>query len=537
MMLDTDVRSMPNNGASRLENIRVDGRLARSRLGYSTLNGAPFDAKRVIDIFDRQFADGSGETIRCVRDATQRSSSGAWATVTLDGAWTANDVNRFWCVVAPFAAEAKGRIMIGNGTDILKTWQGGGATMAAYPGGFASKFGIMGDDNRLILGGTTEGGTFFGQRVRWTIIALTNGAANDWTDPGSGALDLRNDQWPISGMWKQNGRTFVGKSRAICVLVPTGIATDAYGYETLQTNGEGLYARGSLVQYGNLVGFVTHRDIVIFDGVTLTPILGPNQITLTRRLNYAALDQITSVVDAQNNRVGWGLPLDGATTPTEIWWYELATGHWETDLIPHTALALSTTTSLITIDGLTGTDDALTGTMDQLSGSGAAKPFVIMGQAAGGTFQFDSTSKTDNGNLIPSVYVSPGYVPIGQQIIVNGRPRVIDENDFLVIDEISIRLLDMGDAYGVTVEASGDAGVTWTLVGTVGVAAGGGTFLRPRFVRGFVTGRIPVQDTAQIRLTNITSGARWGWTDVTVFMGILGEKKVQTVYVSPGGPV
>jgi hypothetical protein len=526
-MLDQDARSAPPEGAIRLENLRATAGLIRSRYGYAPLLGAAFDSKRVIDIFDRAFDDGSSETIRCVRDATQKRSGGSWASITLDSAWTGSDSNRFWCVSIPFDSEAKGRIAVGNGVDTLKTWTGGAGTMTAYPGGFPSKYGIMGDDGRLFIANTIEAGNVFVQRARWTVIGLANGNSTDWTGTGSGALDLHNDQWPITGLWKQNGRLYVGKSRAICTLIPTGLATDAYGFETVQTNGEGLFAGGSLVQYGNLVAFVSHRGVFIFDGVSLTPILGNNRATWAKRFNYAAADQVTAVVDAFNDRVGWGFPLDGASTPTEVWWYHLSTDHWEMDIIPHTTLALSSSVSITTIDQLVGTDDAQTGTIDSLGGTGAVTPSVVMGTNTGATFIFDSAAKTDNGNQIVGTYVSPGFVPVGREVpMTRGTPHIIDEHDFLIIDEISVRFLDLGDTYMAAIDVSGDGGITWTALGTVTITTAGGSYTQPRFVRKFLTGRIPIKDTAQIRLTNASTGVLWGWTDATAFIDIAGEKKV-----------
>lgn len=523
--LDANPRAVSRDAAMRLENLRVDRGFARSRFGYTTLNGAAFDSKRVIDIFDRTFADGTGETTRHTRDTTQRSVAGAWSAVTLDAAWTGPDTSRFWCAAIPFGAETKGRLAYGNGVDILKTWTGGAGTMTAYPGGFASRFAIVGDDNRLFLGYTTEGGNPYSQRVRWTVIGLVNGGATDWTGTGSGALDLRSDPWPITGFWKQGGRIYVGKSRGICVLTPTGISTDAYGYETLQTNGEGLFAPGSLVQFGNLVAFVTHLGITVFDGVSLTPILGLNQRNFIQRLNATALNQITVAFDTHNNRVGWGLPLDGATTPTEIWWYEATTGHWEIDTVPHSAISLYSSVNTTTIDSLAGTIDALAGTIDSLSGTGVNEPILIIGTNAGATYQFNNSATTDIGNAIPSIYASPALVPLGQTVSLAGRQHEVTEDDYLVVDGVSVRFLDRGDAYTAQAEVSGDGGANWTLIGTAAISPGGGTDNYPRLARAVMRARQPVKDAVQVRLANNTPGARWGWADLTVYLDIVGRKR------------
>lgn len=525
VMLDIDPRDAPPEAAARLENLRVDSGFARSRFGYTGLNGAAFDSQRVIDIFDRLFADGTGETLRCTATTTQRSVGGAWSAVTLDSNWTGAITDRFWCVLTPFTTETKGRLILGNGKDLPKTWTGGAGTMTAYTGSSISKFGIMGDDGRLFIAYTTESGNVNTQRVRWTVIGLVNGGATDWTGTGSGAIDLRADTFPITGMWRQSGRIYIGKTRAICALNPTGVSTDAYGYETLQTGGEGLFSRGSLVQYGNLVAFVTHRGISVFDGATMTPILGSNTLNFNRRLNHQALDQITSAIDLHANRVGWGLPMDGATTPTELWWYDMDTGHWEIDPIPHTAISLYSGLNTATIDSLAGTIDALSGSIDSLSGTGVNEPLLIFGTAAGATYQFDLATKTDNGNLIAATYVSPAVVPLGRQILMGGMPHLIDEDDFLVVDAVGVRFIDRGDTYTVSIEVSGDGGVTYTGLGSTTITSAGGTENRPRIVRRALYCRCPVKDSVQIRLTSTSSGVLWGWSDATIYIDIVGEKK------------
>jgi hypothetical protein len=361
--------------------------------------------------------------------------------------------------------------------------------------------------------------------VRWTIIGLTAADHSNWTATGSGALDLRADGWKITSLWRQAGRIYVGKERAFCVLSPTGITTDAYGYDTLSTNGEGVFSPTSLVQFGEFVAAMSHRTINVFDGRMPRDILGDkNRRSLFTRLNHAALSQVTTIVDALNNRVGWGLPLDGAQYPTEIWWYDISKDAWAMDSFAHTSLSLYTGVDVTTIDELAGTIDAQSGTIDGLSASASPRAIVIAGKSNGSTVQFDGSSHNDSGSGIQADYISPALVVRGAEVTLAGKAHVVREEDYLIADALVLTLLDMGSTYTLTVEVSGD-GKTFTPFGTVTMTTNGGSEAAPRTVRKKVDGRKGVENQVQFRVYNTTTGVPWGIVDLTPKVDIVGRIK------------
>lgn len=536
-------KRVPPNGASRLENFRVENGIARSRHGSVQLFTPP-DTNRVIDIFNLRFADGTVETMRLGIDATpsttnglHRATNSAWDAVTLATALAGTVDDRFFAVVTPWASESRGRIVFGTLSDPPQTWTGTSNdtvdldTAAIVDG---AKFAIVGDDNRLFFGHTNEAGEARQQRVRWSTVALAAGTSDDWdgTDPGSGALDLRNDNWPITGFWKQGGRIYVGKERGICVLNATGVATDAYGFEALQTDGDGLFAPHSVVQFGSVVAFISHRDVLLFEANSLVSAGGPMRKELLRRLNKGALDQVTGVVDATNNRIGWGLPLDGSAVPTEIWWLEPGTGRWEVDKRAHTAVSLYTNVDVTTIDelleGEAGGDDEivdLVGTINAQSASATPEATIIYGRSNGSVAQILTTAKTDEGAAIVCLIETRNLDPIGDQLTIAGQPHTIIEDDILVIDEIAATLLDYGDTYTVEISASGDGGSSFTALGNITVTTNGGTVDIPKFVPVQVHGRISATDGIMVRLKNITADILWGWSDITPKIDVVGRKR------------
>lgn len=515
-------RAIPPTGAALLQNFLLRSGYIHSRFGTVQLGDIP-DTKPIIDIFNVAFGTGAVEVIYHNRVQSYRFLNGAWSA--LSGAtWTGDDTRRFWTVLAPFGATTKGKILMNNGIDAIRTWDGS-AVVSLGASAVPARYAVMGDDGRLFTADTIEVGERRAQRVRWTTVALTEGDHTAWSATGSGALDLRQDPWKITALWRQAGRIFVGKERGIAVLLPTGITTDAYSSEVIMTNGEGVFAPHSVAQFGELVTFMSHRTINIFEGSVPRDILGErNRETLFRRLNYLALDQVTSVIDAERNRIGWGLPLDGASFPTEIWWYDLSRDAWHMDDFSHTALSIFTGVDITTIDELGGDINSLSGIIDNLSPDATAKGVIISGKSNGRIDQFNGSAVSDTGSLIASAYVSPALAPIGERVILGGHEHIVTEEDYFTLNEVAVTLLDFGTAYSVNVLASGD-GVTFTPIGTVTIPTTGGTLAAPKVHRARVHARLGLGHQVQIKMVNMTTGMIWGFGDLAVKVDVTGQKR------------
>lgn len=483
--------------------------------------------RAIISIKNMTLPDESVETMIFDVLTAYRFINGAWATITgAPNAWTGTSADKFWALKAPFAGSD--RFLCSNGFDsVIKVWEGGVNDMADYAGSVGARHGVMGDDSRLFIADTIESSVRFTQRVRWTVIALGNGGATDWTDPGSGIIELRGDGEPITALWKQFGRIYVGKRRSIIALLPTGIALDAYAAETLTTGGDGVFAGGSLVPYGNQVAFMTARDFVLFDGTNTNP-LGTSKVRqqLRDRLNKGALNNITSIFDEENNRIGWGLPLDKSATPTEIWWYNLETGAWEFDTIAHTALGPYSNIDITTVDELAGDDvDELSPTLvDDLSPPGSAVVSVLIGFGDSRTEQVSSTAANDVGSAFTARYASGALPLLGVPVTIAGRQRAITPDDNMVLDSVEVAMLDRGSDYTLLVEISKDGGSSWVPVGNVSLTSTA-TEVAMRIVEATVHKRISVGGSLMVRLSNVTGSAKWGWTDFTAWVDIVGRKR------------
>lgn len=534
---DLAPRAIPSTGAKRLLNWLTGVGFVRNRPGTKALGNNPDATRYAIDIHNVAFGDAVVETLYHNKAQTYRYVGGTWTTIT-GATWTGSDDDRFWSLLAPMGASTVGKLFFNNSVDAIRTWDG--TTLVSLgANAVPARYALVGDDARLFTAATVESATTHRQRVRWTTIALTEGDHTAWSATGSGFLNLRNDPFPITGLFKLGGRIFVPKSRALCVLVPTGIPTGAYGYDTIASGkdggADGVFAPGSLVQFGELVGFLSHRTILLFDGGSYTDILSRRaRKTLFSRLNTTVLSRVTSVVDSDNNRLGWGFPLDGGSLPTEIWWYHVDYGDWSHDQFAHTALSIFTNIDTTTVDELTGTVDALAGTVDSLSETAATRAVVAMGRSDGSVEQFDETRADDNGRDVIQAYESPALTLEGGLDV--GTQRAPSPQDRLIFDEATIWFQDYGTTYMVRVDVSGDGGVAWTQVGTITVTTGGGTPTMPRSVEGRIQGRIDLGKQCQIRLTNSTPSVLWGFEELAVTLDVLGQKRTTVVAGGVGGP-
>lgn len=527
-------RLIPDEGCARLRNMRVDDGAVLSRAGFNTFLDTP-NTNVVIDGFSVQFNDGTYRALR-VTDATGTAgatspihyAASVWTAVTLDNTFGSGS-KRFWARTCPWGTEIRGRVILSNNIKI-KSWTGNPAdSFTDVAGAFPSKFGIVAPDNRLILANLVEGGSQQLQRVRWSIIALTNGGAADWSATGSGALDLRNDGWSITGMWLQQGRIFIGKERSILVLLPTGVSTSAYGYDVLVQNGRGLFAPRSLIQYDNYVAFLTHDDFILFDGVNFTRIGGPVRTNLFRRLNYDALDRITVVADSSNRRVGWGLPLDGNVYPSEIWWLHMDDGHWEAGDSPaHSSIFAFVGVAPVTygeLPGIYGTYAGLAATTyGGIQPQTTPKPKIVLGFTNGKTWQSDATKATDINAPIPCEYISKAIVPVGQTISVGGRPHTITSKDQLVLDEVTLTILDRGTAQAFQIYATADDGKSWVFLGLLSLVTSGGSMTTPVMAEKSIHTRFAFKDHVQIRIVPV-GPLKFGFTEGRVYITLAGRKQ------------
>lgn len=141
------------------------------------------------------------------------------------------------------------------------------------PAGFYADCLIV-DDNRVIAIATTESGTYYPNRVRWTVLTdssqTSTGNVNSWR--ANDYEDIQNDpiNENIGGYPGLGGRTYIFAKNGTWAMVGTGDSTNPFSFQQIDST-YGLYHHSVDNCGGFLVGR-TRDGFARFDGSTLKPI-------------------------------------------------------------------------------------------------------------------------------------------------------------------------------------------------------------------------------------------------------------------------
>src|SRR5262249_12874176 len=137
----------------------------------------------------------------------------------------------------------------------------------------------------------------------------------------------------------------------------------------------------------------------------------------------------------------------------------------------------------------------------------------------------DESLFDDAGETITAKFESSVIPVLGQQMAVAGQQRMVGPMDHLVVDGVQVQFVDRGANYTIAVDVSGDGGVTWNAIGTATVLSlGTPEATDARIVSMTVRGRVPVRDSVQVRLSNLTTGIPWGFAGGYIYVDVVGRK-------------
>jgi len=177
------------------------------------------------------------------------------------------------------------------------------------------------------------------------------------------------------------------------------------------------------------------------------------------------------------------------------------------------------------VDELVGTVNAQAGVVNNLSLTATAKESLLMGFSSGKTW-LQSDDAVDDPQSMIAEYVSGAIKPVGKVLMVGNQKHIIDDRDYLVLDEIKLVMEDYGASYQVSVNISLDNGISFSEFGTAVVNTQPGTSLTsPGFVELFLNNRVPIGNQVQVQIRTLTGGARWGFTEGAVKLSVMGMTK------------
>ena len=141
------------------------------------------------------------------------------------------------------------------------------------PAGFYADV-IIVDDNRAIAIATTESGTYYPNRVRWTVLTdssdTSTGNVNSWR--ANDYEDIQNDTTNenIGGYAGLGGRTFIFAKNGTWAMAATGDINKPFTFTQIDST-YGLYHHSIDNAGGYLIGR-TRDGLATFNGSTLKPI-------------------------------------------------------------------------------------------------------------------------------------------------------------------------------------------------------------------------------------------------------------------------
>lgn len=209
-----------------------------------------------------------------------------------------------------FSAVMNDTYIITNGANAIQKWTGGEVSFEALGGSPPSKATtICAFHTHLILGGTTETGTFYPQRIRWASVGTTE----TWSGGSSGYIDLVDTVDWIMHIKLLKGRCIVYKDYSFWEL--TYIGGTAIFRPELRMNQTGTLAPGTIVDTGEVHILYSNGNIVAFDGLSTTPLADDLTALLyetgTREISLATVGRATALYLAELNHYMIVFPEEG----------------------------------------------------------------------------------------------------------------------------------------------------------------------------------------------------------------------------------
>lgn len=450
----------------------------------------------------------------------------ASVTVTTQPAGNVTDLFTFCSIGAT--------VYLSNGVNKTWKWSGSGdiadvvdtaTTPITVP---PARWLVGGFLERLWLLHTLEGGARQPQRVRWCI----RGNVTNWSDSGAGYEDLTDDPFPITGGGVISGRLVVykgdGTGGSIVVGVPTGLADDPVGFETLNPgSGIGCYApRTVQTVAGGVHIFLGHDDVYVFDGASLLPVGHPVIRRVLQSINPEALRWAWALYDPTEAEYELHIPLvAGDTTPSDRYVFNVRERRWsgyESAEYAHGVRYAETITD--TWATALGAWNAQGDKRWIDTTSGILRIYSVYGTDTATYRRGDPAQDTDVGTSYSSIYVSRQHTFEGMQVPHGRSFRVLSFDDVKVLRSLTLIWRDLGAVTWV-VEVSTDTGETWTTVSD-GSARGSGT---TRVVRTIFGCMISATDF----IVRVTAPSVTHLIDVEYEIGYAGPTKVPLVAENP----
>jgi hypothetical protein len=332
---------------------------------------------------------------------------------------------------------------------------------------------------RLFLGATTESGTYFPDRVRWSIIEDDS----DWTGTGSGYIDLNDTDGEIVKILPLGGMLVAYKNSSIYNLYPTGDRDDAI-VKQVQSPAIGCLAPGTVKAVVNREGLPAHIflgqglggvNVYMYTTNILQPIGDDIKEELRDNMSAHQRKNAFAAVDYKRNQYMFFVAYEGETFPKQAWTYDIDTGQWKSWELANAitcAGVWETTEADSTIDEWTlllGEETSLVKWLDSAAYQDHDGTNVTL-TAISGDYSMSERAKYGTIYRLHVYYYDHGYTPItvytstdGGDTYSSGTTKYIGSTDADgSLNHAAVDLMATGRRFRVKIEHDANAKVAFT---------------------------------------------------------------------------
>lgn len=206
-----------------------------------------------------------------------------------------------------------------NGLNPVRKWTGSGTLsllggLTTVQGGFLNVTGnlIRSFSGFLVLFNTTESGSPFPQRVRWSVFGQPENWTNDVNGNGqAGSNDLADDVGFILWATPFNNYMCIYKERSIYLMQYVGPPT-IFSFQRV-INGIGIFAQRAVADLGDEHAFLGSDNFYTFNGISIEPIGNPVKDFFFQDLDPGFRNRVQAFVVEEDNEVWWIYPSGAAT--------------------------------------------------------------------------------------------------------------------------------------------------------------------------------------------------------------------------------
>ena len=377
-------------------------------------------------------------------------------------------------------------LLFTNGVDAPKRYDGTSCVdLPGLPAGGATVCKALGlFNNHVLLLGTSEGGTDYPQRVRWSDTA----DPTNWSTGNAGYNDLvSSEDFIVTGA--PLGPFFiVYKERSIVRMEYVG-STDRLFNFTDTVAGEGAVSHDGLIDLGDQHIFIGNSNIYLYKGEFSYDALNDRVVnkmfTTSSELNASAKHRSFAIYVEELDEV-WAFYAQGSSTwPDRIMRVSLSSDTvWYRKLQHQIAgFGFYQRTTAVTWDELTGTWEQQSWAWDSQALQSNSPTTLLCDPVNNVVYEYDYTTTSDAGQAISWLLETRDF-----------------EHSHFKVRLDSVDLLFNGS--GVSIEVSLDRGQTWKTLGS-GLSNNG--------LKQTRLWSQQVGDSLRFRLSGQSSGFEMGW--------------------------